>query len=442
MIRYGWRRFILFDQRTAAGRKAAYLSNVLTSESFAKEVRVWGMGEFLLRQVLAFGRRARQENIQLSRHQSWATLAGETLSSLGYYSCYLVVVLAVAAGRLTVGGMTLYAGAFARMQSLFEAMLAAIANAYQVQLFAHYLEQFLALEPEIASVPTGIVAVPPAMPRRFERITIEALRFTYPDTAAPVIDGVNLTLRAGECVALIGANGAGKTTLVKLLLRLYDPSAGRIAIDGIDLRRFDPEAWRRQVGVIFQDYARFQLSAHENIAVGDLACDDPARIRAAAVAADIDGVLSALPLAYETLLGRQFEGGHELSLGQWQKVALARALLRDAPLLIMDEPTAAMDPQAEYELYGKLRQLARGRTTLLISHRFSTVRMADRILVLQGGKIVEEGSHRDLISGETLYARLFRLQAEGYQLPALPAGSGSSAGEPGMARSAVALEPE
>lgn len=399
------------------------------------------MTEFVLGQVLAFSRRARNENIQLSRSQSWTTLAGETLSSLGYYSCYLVVVLAVIAGQLTIGGMTLYAGAFTRMQSLFEAMLGAVASAYQVQLFAQYLEQYLALEPEIAATPAGTAAAASPIPGRFERISFEELRFSYPGTGVPVLDGVNLTLRAGECTALVGVNGAGKTTLVKLLLRLYDPSAGRIAVDGIDLRAFDPEAWRRNVGVIFQDFARFQLSAFENIAVGNLECDNPARVRAAAVAADIDAVLSRLPEGYETLLGRQFEGGQELSLGQWQKVALARALLRDAPLLIMDEPTAAMDPQAEYELYGKLRQIARGRTTLLISHRFSTVRMADRILVLEGGKIVEEGSHHDLISGETRYAHLFRLQAESYQLPP-PAGSGASSGEPGVTRSAFALEPE
>jgi ATP-binding cassette, subfamily B, bacterial len=413
MIHYGWRRFRLFDLRTPDGRRAEYLSDVLSTDTFAKEIRVWGISRYLLDQVLVLRRRFQRENLSLSRSQAFGTAFGEVLSTCGYYASYLVVVLGVIAGRLTLGELTLYAGAFTRMQSLFENVLLGVANVYQLQLFARNLQIFLSLEPAIAKPPQpGTLAEP------IREIAVDNLSFTYPGTDELVLDRVSFRLSAGECIALVGENGAGKTTLVKLLLRLYEPSAGTIRTDGLDLRELDPEAWRSRVAVVFQDYARFQLTARENVGVGKVAAiEDLESIEEAARAAGIDAAISALPEGYETLLGRQFEGGCELSLGQWQRLALARALLRDAPLLIMDEPTAAMDPQAEYDLYRQLRELARGRMTLLISHRFSTVRMADRILVLQGNRVVEEGTHEELLAREGWYARMFRLQAESYRIP-------------------------
>jgi ATP-binding cassette subfamily B protein len=253
-------------------------------------------------------------------------------------------------------------------------------------------------------------------------LTVQNLAFTYPGTEHPVLQDVSFTIQPGQCVAVVGINGAGKTSLVKCLLRLYDPDHGAILADGSDLRSLDPNAWRRQVGVVFQDYARYQFTARENVGFGDVdALHDLVRIRQAAQAAGIDPVLSNLPAGYETLLGRRFEGGAELSLGQWQRVALARALLRDAPLLVLDEPTAAMDPQAEYELYQHFRALAKDRMTLLISHRFSTVRMADLILVLDDGRIIEKGTHDELLAQNGQYARLFNLQAESYQRTPDPA---------------------
>jgi ATP-binding cassette subfamily B protein len=245
-----------------------------------------------------------------------------------------------------------------------------------------------------------------------------------------VLEDVSFTIRPGQCVALVGANGAGKTSLVKCLLRLYDPDSGAIQADGCDLRDLDPAAWRRSVGVAFQDYARYQLTARENIGFGsvdklhDLVC-----IRQAAQRAGIDTLLSSLPEGYESLLGRQFEGGHELSLGQWQRVALARALLRNAPLLVLDEPTAAMDPQAEYELFQQFRALAQDRMTLLISHRFSTVRMADLILVLADGRIIERGTHHELLAKNGRYAHLFNLQAQSYQFTPSPIHANGVAGD-------------
>jgi ATP-binding cassette subfamily B protein len=439
LIHFGWRRYLLFDTRTPDGRRATYLSNVLTADTFAKEVRVWGLTGYFLEQILALHRRFRKENIDLSRGQALATLGGEMLSTAGYYGCYFVVLLGVIAGRLTLGEMTLYAGAFSRMQSLFESMLTAAANIFQLQLFAQNTAIFLALEPKIVA-PSDAEACPDSL----ESLRIEGLSFLYPGTEERVLNGIDLTIRAGECVALVGANGAGKTTLVKLLLRLYEPTEGRIAVNTVDIRRLDPEQWRRRVGIVFQDYARFQLTVRENIGIGNIAqVDDLEVVRRAARAAAIEEVIENLPHGYETLLGRQFEGGCELSLGQWQRLALARALLRDAPLLVMDEPTAAMDPQSEHDLFRELRSLALGRMTLLVSHRFSTVRMADRIIVLEDGRIVEEGTHDELMVRDGRYAHLFRLQAESYQLPESHTETGVApvlAGDDGSAeRSALGL---
>lgn len=416
LLHYGRRRFLLFHQRTADGRRAEYLYSVLTNDAYAKEVRVWGLTDYLTTQIKALRSRFKAENITLSRSQTLASVAGELLAALGYYSAYVTVVAAVIGGRLTLGDLTLYAGLFARTQSLVEAMLRAIAEMYEIQLFAEQLEIFLSWQPTVVAP-----AQPRPLPALQSGLTVQNLAFTYPGTAQPVLRNVSFSIQPGQCVAVVGSNGAGKSSLVKCLLRLYDPDAGAILADGCDLRYLEPAAWRQQVGVVFQDYARYQFTARENVAFGDVTAHaDLPRIRQAAQAAGIDAVLNNLPAGYETILGRQFEDGAELSLGQWQRVALARALLRAAPLLILDEPTAALDPQAEYELYRHFRTLAQDRMTLLISHRFSTVRMADLILVLEDGTIIEQGTHDELLAQNGRYAHLFTLQAESYQ-PTLPA---------------------
>jgi ATP-binding cassette, subfamily B, bacterial len=410
-IHYGRQRFFLYNHRTPAGRRAAYLGYVLSTDEYAKEVRVWGLTRYLMRSLQTLRTRFKQENIDLSRKQSIYSFIGEAVSTLGYYGSYAVVIFGAVSGELTIGDITLYGGAFSRSQILFESLLSAIANVYETQLFIQNLELFLKLEPQVL-LPSNPVPIPSLS----TGICVDDLTFSYPEVESKTLNNVNFTIRPNECVAIVGSNGSGKTTLVKLLLRLYDPSSGSIKIDGVDLRDLDPEQLRNMVAVVFQDYAHYQMTARENIGFGKIeAINDLEQIRRAAQEAGVESIINGLPDAYETVLGRQFEGGHELSLGQWQRIAVARALLRDAPILILDEPTAAMDAQAEYELYQQLRKLARGRMTILISHRFSTVRMADRIFVLEHGRLIEEGTHEELLARDSRYAYFFRLQAESYQ---------------------------
>jgi ATP-binding cassette subfamily B protein len=283
---------------------------------------------------------------------------------------------------------------------------------YEDNLFLTSLSDFISLKRRV---------VEPALPRELPRplregIVLDHVSFAYPSGGTPVLEDISLTIRPGETVALVGENGSGKTTLVKLLCRLYDPTSGSICMDGVDLREMSTDALRREIGVIFQDYVHYQMTARENIWVGDVStATNDGRVPAAARAAGADQVIEALPHGYDTLLGKWFEDGAELSIGQWQKIALARAFLRDAQIVVLDEPTSAMDAAAEYEVFQRFRDLAGGRTTILISHRFSTVRLADRIFVMQRGRIAESGSHEDLVRLGRIYARLFEMQAEAYR---------------------------
>jgi ATP-binding cassette subfamily B protein len=287
-----------------------------------------------------------------------------------------------------------------------------MANLYEDSLFLSSLYEFLDLRPRVVEA-----TVPRVLPRPLERgIAFNHVRFSYDGAARPVLEDITLTVRPGEHVALVGANGAGKTTLIKLLCRLYDPAAGGITLDGIDLRELELVALRRQISVVFQDYARYYLSARENIWLGNTAlAPEDARIAAAARDSGADAVISQLPHGYETRLGKWFDGGQELSIGEWQKIALARAFLREAQIVVLDEPTSALDASAEYEVFQKFRQLAAGRTTILISHRFSTVRTADCIYVMDQGRIIEGGDHDALMGRGGRYAQMFELQARNYR---------------------------
>jgi ATP-binding cassette subfamily B protein len=345
-------------------------------------------------------RRSRNEWIT----QSVGTLA--TFGALAYIANQTVH------GTLTIGDLVMYYQAFQRGQAYLQNVVSGLASLYEDSLFLTNLYEFLDLQPRIVEPSTPR---PLAIPLR-QGITFEHVRFSYGASDQTVLDDITLTIRPGEHIALVGANGAGKTTLVKLLCRLYDPSAGRITLDGVDLREFDTTDLRRQISVVFQDYAHYQLSARENIWLGNTALPpDGGTIAAAAQAAGADALIDSLPHGYDTRLGNWFDDGHELSIGQWQKIALARAFFRDAQIIVLDEPTSALDAAAEYEVFQQFRHLATRRTTILISHRFSTVRMADRIYMLANGRITEAGSHAELMRQGGEYARLFELQAGNYR---------------------------
>lgn len=298
------------------------------------------------------------------------------------------------------------------MQGFLHLLLASLAQLYEDNLFLSNLYEFLDLKRTVKEP-----AEPSPVPQPMQRgIVVDHVSFQYPEGSRKVLEDISLNINPGEVVALVGENGSGKTTLIKLLCRLYDPTSGTITFDGMDLRQFETKALRREIAIIFQDYAHFHLTARENIWFGntDLAPDDE-RIMAAARRAGADEVIRALPQGYETILGKRFAAGEELSVGEWQKVALARAFMRDAQIIVLDEPTSSMDAKAEYEAFQNFHQLVRGRTAILISHRFSTVRMADRIYVLEQGHVSESGSHDELLRQKGTYARLFEMQAHHYR---------------------------
>jgi ATP-binding cassette subfamily B protein len=334
------------------------------------------------------------------------------LGSAGYYSAYVVIILRTVHGHLSIGDLTFLAGSFRQLRSLLEGILNRFTSVSQGAIYLQDLFEFFEIVPQL---------VRPANPRPFPRpiregFTFEDVGFRYLHSERWANRHLNFTLRPGEKLALVGENGAGKTTLIKLLTRLYDPTEGRILLDGVDLREYDPNDLRGQAGVIFQDFLRYQMTMAQNIAVGDIARkDDRQLIEVSAQRSLADSLLDKLPGRYDQELGRRFRQGVELSGGEWQKVALARAYMRDAQLLILDEPTAALDARAEYEVFQRFAELTRGRTAVLISHRFSTVRMADRILVLGKGEMLEMGSHEELLRAGGRYAELFHLQAQGYR---------------------------
>jgi ATP-binding cassette subfamily B protein len=320
--------------------------------------------------------------------------------------------LRAVAGAITLGDMTLYLGVFRGSQGMFQGILGGINQLYENGLFMSNLFAFLSLEPQMVAASQALPA-----PSKFRHgIEFRNVSFRYMGQETWALRNINLTIRPGEKIALVGLNGAGKTTLIKLLTRLYDPTEGQILVDGVDLRDYDLNSWRNQIGVIFQDFVRYHLSAGENIGLGQVeALGDLPRIAGAAAKSGADEIIARLPEGYETTLGRWFWRGRELSGGEWQKMALARAFMRDCELLVLDEPTAALDAENELRIFQQFRALIADKTAILISHRFSTVRMADRIFVIENGEIAEQGSHAELLAQGGTYARLFTLQAESYR---------------------------
>jgi ATP-binding cassette subfamily B protein len=399
-------------QWTPERRQLEYVRQTGASVETAKEVKIFGLHRFLIARFRELADRFYAANRALARRRAlWGTLLA-ALGTLGYYVAYAYIVWRTLRGDFSIGDLTFLAGSFLRLRQLLEGLLVGFSQIAGQALYLDDLFSFFEIEPEIRS-PANPVAVPRPIARGF---AFERVGFRYPGAERWALRDLSFELRAGEVLALVGENGAGKTTLVKLLARLYDPDEGRVLLDGRDLREYDLDDLRGNIGVIFQDFVRYHLTAGENIGVGRLeAMHDAARIRDAARRAMADAMIESLPQGYAQVVGRRFRTGVDLSGGQWQKIAIARAYMRDAQVMILDEPTAALDARAEFDVFQRFRDLGEGRTAVLISHRFSSVRMADRILVLADGRLEASGTHEELMRQRGRYAELFELQAAGYR---------------------------
>ncbi|MBK8556523.1 MAG: ABC transporter ATP-binding protein [Lewinellaceae bacterium] len=396
---------------TPERRELDYLRFIGASDNSAKEIKIFGMEHYLADRFKEISDRYYLANRKLTlKRASWGSLFS-LLATLSYYSAYLFIVIQAAGGIITIGTLSFLAGSFQRMQALLQGVMGRFSRVAEMALYLQDYFDFLALKP--LETRTGATRIPRPITSGF---VFENVSFRYPNTEKWALYQLSFHLRAGEKLALVGENGAGKTTIVKLLAGLYKPTEGRILLDGVDLRDYDPADLRRNIGVIFQDFVRFSFTAGENITVGDIeALSNQKQMVVAAEKSMADTVVEGLPKQYAQMLGKRFKDGVDLSGGQWQKVALARAYMREAQLVILDEPTAALDARAEHEVFVRFAGLMEGRSAVLISHRFSTVRMADRILFLENGQLLELGSHQELLDQKGKYAELFHLQAKGYQ---------------------------
>jgi ATP-binding cassette subfamily B protein len=431
--------YSLLFRWTPERRQLDYLRFLGASDRTAKEVQMFNLASWLIERYRTLSTRFYEENKRLSVRKGVVATGLSIIGTGGYYGAYAIILVRAVWGQITLGTLTFLAASFSRSRDLIQRLLFSASDIYQQSLYLKDLFDFFEMKPTITS-PANARPVP--QPIR-EGFIFEDVGFRYPGSETWAVRHVNFRLRPGERIAFVGENGAGKTTLTKLLARLYDPTEGRILLDGVDLRQYDLQSLRRSVGVIFQDFVRYDLRFDENIGVGeidkarayldqpvdgrpgdkDLVAGGPgngdgavpASIVSAAEKSLAATLLPRFPAGYRQMLGRRFDGGVDLSGGEWQKVALARAYMRDAQVLILDEPTAALDARAEYEVFKRFSELVAGRMAVIISHRFSTVRMADRIIVLQRGAVVEEGTHAALVARGGLYADLFTMQAEGYR---------------------------
>lgn len=409
------RRLDGFEQaHTEQERRAGYYHSILSDAWHAKELRLFDLGAVIQTRYRDLRQRIRHGRLTLARRRVLAEALAHTLATVALFGSLAWVARQTMTGAITIGGLLVCYLGFQSGLTFLQAVLRAMAGLYEDSLFLTRVYQFLDLSPKIAAPPRP-VDVPHPMVRG---LAVRGLAFTYPSRDQETLHDIDLMLAPGEVIALVGENGSGKTTLIKLLCRLYDPTRGDITVDGVDLRALDPVRWRREISVVSQDYAHYDLTAWENIWLGDvLSPPDPVRLKEAGRRSGADAAIRRLPQAYETMLGHRFTGGQELSVGEWQKIALARAFWRNARILVMDEPTSALDPLAEAELFGQFRALLGGRSAVLISHRFSTVQMADCIYVMEQGSIVERGTHQALLALNGRYARLYRAQAQYYQGP-------------------------
>jgi len=410
--RFAMLAYSMLYRSTPERRELDYLRMLGASNQSAKEVKIFGLGRHLADRSRSLFNRFYEENKALAIKRALTGSVLNLLPTAGYYGAYVLILIRTIAGAMTVGSLTFVAGAFARSRSLIETLFSSFNNIAEQALYIKDLFDFFETEPSIVSPPNALPA-PRPIRSGFE---FRAVSFAYPGSERQVLHNLSFRFDAGERIALIGENGAGKTTLVKLLARLYDPTGGAILLDGVDLREYDVNSLRAEIGVIFQDYMRYDMLVRENIGFGRIEeLANQARVESAARKSLAEPLIAQFKRGYDQMLGRRFEDGVDLSAGQWQKVALGRAYMRDAQVLILDEPTASLDARAEYEVFLRFADLTRGRMAVLISHRFSTVRMADRILVLADGELVEQGTHHHLVALGGRYAELFELQAAGYR---------------------------
>ena len=404
--------YTLDFRRTPERRELDYVRQTAASVETAKEVKIFGLNAFLIDRFRVLSQSFYAANRQIAQQRALWGAVFTSVGTVGYYLAYAWIIGSTLTGTLTIGDLTFLAGSFRRLRTLLEGLLASFSSTAAQALYLDDLFGFFEVTPEIQS-PASPLPLPEPIRQGF---VFEDVGFRYPGADRWAVRHLSFTLKAGETLALVGENGAGKTTLVKLLTRLYDPDEGRITLDGRDLRDYDLDALRGAMGVIFQDFVRYNLTAGDNIAVGRISArDDHARIERAASSSLADAVIDGLPQKYDQMIGKRFRNGVELSGGEWQKVAIARAYMRDAQVLVLDEPTAALDARSEFEVFQRFKELSAGKTAVLISHRFSSVRMADRILVLSGGRVEASGTHAELLAQKGRYAELFELQAAGYR---------------------------
>lgn len=409
--RFAKEAFRLFRWRSPETRQQTYLETLIAREDYAKEVKLYQLGPMLLKRYRDIFHQLYGEDRNLTiRRGFWGYLLG-LLSTAAFYLAYAWIVLEAIGDRISLGDMTMYLIVFRQGQSTFSSALSSIGGMYEDNLYLSNLYEFL--ERDIAK-PKGY-ATKGLIPN--DGVRFQNVCFTYPGSSQPALNGISLHIKRGEKLAIVGQNGSGKSTLIKLLTRLYVPSSGRILLDGLDLQEWDISVLHRRIKVIFQDFVRYHFTIGENVGVGDVEqLENLERWEIAAEKAQAKSLIESMPKGFFTQLGRWFKGGTELSGGQWQKIALSRAFMRsEADILVMDEPTAAMDALAESDIFDRLSQVTLNQMVVLISHRFSTVRMADKIVVLEGGVVVEEGSHAELLQAKGLYQKLFSIQAAGYQ---------------------------
>lgn len=404
---YHWQK-----KRTEDERRSYYFHWMLTQDSHAKEFKLFELNKYFIKQFKAIRQTLKEEKLYFEKRRALGDFITQACMTLAVFGSFAYITLKTIHGTISLGDMVMYFQAFQKGLRYLKTLLESGAQMYEDNLFLSHVYDFLKLKPRIVE-PEHPVKVPEIIKTGIE---FKNVKFSYPNNKADIINNIDFSIKPGEVVALVGPNGSGKSTIVKLLSRLYDPKKGSIKLDGQNIRDFKISDYKKVVSAVFQDHIKYQLSAEENIYLGNLEQkDDMDKITGAAQKAGVDKKISSLPYEYKTILGRWFKNGEELSTGQWQMMAIARAFFRNTPVIILDEPSSALDPQAEMDIFTRLKELIKDRAALVISHRYSTVRMADKILVLEKGKIVEQGTHEELIRTDSTYAKLYRTQADNYR---------------------------